>query len=128
MTTNTIRTAPPTSQPNGPAGAPHPGGPPRRHRRTVTGLVVTGAALVAVAAAGTGVLLGQRATGPAAPTVGTTVTFSSDWQVYRAGERGDVAVSPLPGDWTTYRAGERTPTSSSSGHASDWTSYRDGER
>ena len=41
------------------------------------------------------------------------MTFSSDWQVFRAGERGFVAVAPGSGDWTTFRSSERTASSSS---------------
>jgi len=42
-----------------------------------------------------------------ASEVGQAVTYQSDWQVYRAGERGDVLPTTLPRDWRTYRAGER---------------------
>jgi hypothetical protein len=70
--------------------------------------VVLGISAAALAVAG-GIALGQRLTaGPSviAPAPGAAVSFPSDWQVYRAGERGDVAPANLPGDWTSYRSGE----------------------
>lgn len=131
MTTISVRSTTPISdQPTGAPGAPEPVGP-RRRRRIVLSAV---GALVAVAAVGAGVLLGQRATSPTAPTVGKVVTFPSDWQAYRAGERGDVVVAPLPRDWQAYRAGERgtSPTAPTVGTVvtfpSDWHAYRAGER
>ncbi len=66
---------------------------------------------VAVLAVAGGIVAGQRLTtgpttvAPVAP--GTTVSFPSDWQLYRAGERGDVPPAGLPSDWTNYRSGER---------------------
>ena len=39
--------------------------------------------------------------------VGAPISYPSDWQVYRAGERGDVPTQALPKDWSGYRAGER---------------------
>ena len=72
-------------------------------------LIGMGICAVVLAVAG-GVVVGQRLTSgpstiaPAAP--GAAVSFPSDWQLYRAGERGDVPSANLPGDWTSYRAGE----------------------
>ena len=74
MTTTTLRTATLTSdRPTSTAGAPEPGGPRRhRHRRRVATVgIVAGGTLVAVAAVGAGVLLGQRATSTRASAVGT---------------------------------------------------------
>jgi hypothetical protein len=75
------------------------------HKPAMVGL---GICAVVLAVAG-GIVVGQRLTaGPDTIAVapGTTVNFPSDWQLYRAGERGDVPPANLPSDWTTYRAGE----------------------
>jgi hypothetical protein len=135
MTTTTVRTATQTpDQPISPTSGPGSGGPRRPRRRAATVGIVAGGILVAGAAVATGVLLGQRATSSPAPAVGTAVTFPTDWQVYRAGERGDVVPAPRPADWSSYRAGERTgaaatPTASAAvTFPSDWQVYRSGER
>jgi hypothetical protein len=78
----------------------------RSHKPAMVGLGIC-AAVLAVSG---GIVIGQRLTaGPAtiAPVApGTAVSFPSDWQLYRAGERGDVPAADLPSDWTTYRSGE----------------------
>jgi hypothetical protein len=76
------------------------------HKPAMAGLAI----LVGVLAVAIGIVLGQRLTAgpaaisPAAP--GAAVSFPSDWQQYRAGERGDVPQVALPGDWSSYRTGE----------------------
>ena len=87
MTSTTLRTPTQISdRPTGTSSAPAPGGPRRPRRRVaIVGVVVAGT-LVAVAAVGTGVELGQRATSPAVPAVGRAVIYPPDWQAYRAGE------------------------------------------
>ena len=132
MTSTTLRTPTQISdRPTGTSSAPTPGGPRRPRRRVaIVGVVVAGT-LVAVAAVGTGVELGQRATSPAVPAVGRAVSYPPDWQAYRAGERGDVVLTPRPSDRTTYRAGERATGSTAPAGVTfppGWQEYRAGER
>ena len=132
MATTTLPiTTPSGSQHEGTPDAPDRGQSGRRGRRAG---VVAGAALLAVAAAGTGVLIGVNATSSPAPLARPAARFPSDWQLYRAGERGVLVPAPQPGDWSTYRAGERAggTTTPSVANAmtfpSAWQVYRAGER
>jgi hypothetical protein len=95
MTTSTAATTSTLTR-----GAPEP-----RTRRPA--MVALGVCIAVLAVAG-GILGGQRLTaGPSTIAPATpTGSFPSDWQLYRAGERGDVPPADLPGDWTTYRTGE----------------------
>jgi hypothetical protein len=77
-------------------------------RAATTGLAAVAFVLTVAGGGQLGRLLTTHGT-PVQPSyrVGTPISFPSDWQVYRAGERGDVPTHVFPKDWLEYRAGER---------------------